>query len=139
MKATIKTDYACRAIQALALHYPNPQPLCIEEIAKRQRIPSNFLVQILIELKRHGLIQSRRGKKGGYVLARAPQQITFADVLRAVQGEVIDLSGLSKTDCPVEIQTAWRHVKTAAERAAQEVTFEHICASARQAPQMYYI
>jgi Rrf2 family transcriptional regulator, cysteine metabolism repressor len=139
MKASIKSDYACRAVEALALHYPNPQPLCIEEIARRRRIPQNYLVQILLELKRHGLIQSRRGKMGGYVLARAPEQITLGDVLRAVQGEVMDLSSLSKPDCPGEIKAAWRHVKTAAETAANEITFEKICAAADHPSPMYHI
>lgn len=139
MKASIKSDYACRAIEALALHYPNPQPLCIEEIARSRRIPPNYLVQILLELKRTGLIQSRRGKMGGYVLSRAPQQITLGDVLHAVQGEVIDLSSLSKPDCPEEIKAAWRHVKTAAENAANGITFEQICAASRHSSPMYHI
>jgi Rrf2 family protein len=139
MKASIKSDYACRAIEALALHFPEPRPLCIEEIARRRRIPPNYLVQILLELKRSGLIQSRRGKTGGYVLARPPQQITLGDVLRAVQGEVIDLPSLGDPDCPEEIKTAWRRVKTAAESTADQTTFEEICSAARHPSPMYHI
>jgi len=139
MKASIKSDYACRAIEALALHYPNPQPLCIEEIARSRHIPQNYLVQILLELKRSGLIQSRRGKMGGYVWARAPQQITLGDVLRAVQGEVMDISSLSKPDCPEEIKAAWSRVKAAAENAADGITFEQICAASRHSTPMYHI
>ena len=79
MKVSIKSDYACRAIEALALHHPNLHPLCIEEIARRRHIPPNYLVQILLELKRNGLIQSRRGKTGGYLLAQSPRQITVGE------------------------------------------------------------
>jgi len=139
MKASIKSDYACRAIEALALHHPDPHPLCIDEIARRRHIPPNYLVQILLEMKRNGLIQSRRGKTGGYVLSRAPQRITLGDVLRAVQGEVMDLPCLSDPNCPEEIKAAWRHVKTAAEDAANEITFEEICAAARHPSPMYHI
>ncbi len=139
MKASIKSDYACRAIEALALHYPNSKPMCIEEIARQWHIPSNYLVQILLELKRHGLIQSRRGKMGGYLLARPPHQISLGDVLRAVQGQVIDLPGLSERQCPGEIKQAWQRVKTAAEEAANSVTFEQICAAAPHPSLMYDI
>ena len=65
MKSSIKADYACRAMEVLALHHPGVEPLCIEEIAKQRSIPANYLVQILLELKRNGLIKSRRGKDGG--------------------------------------------------------------------------
>jgi Rrf2 family protein len=139
MKASVKSDYACRAMEALALHYPEPHPLCIDEIARRRRIPPNYLVQILLELKRSGLIQSRRGKTGGYTLARTPQQITLGDVLRAVQGEVMDLPSLADPGCPEEIKAAWRRVKTAAESTANQITFEEICAAARHPSPMYHI
>ncbi len=139
MKVSIKSDYACRAIEALALHHPNLHPLCIEEIARRRHIPPNYLVQILLELKRNGLIQSRRGKTGGYLLAQSPRQITVGDVLRAVQGEVMDLPSLVNPDCPEEIKQAWRRVKSAAEDAANAITFEEICAAARHPSPMYHI
>src|SRR5436309_14764966 len=73
MKASVKSDYACRAVEALALHHPDTRPMRIEEIAQKEAIPSNYLVQILIELKSKGLIQSRRGKAGGYMLAKSPR------------------------------------------------------------------
>lgn len=138
MKTNVKSDYACRAILALALHFPNPEPLCIEEIARRQSIPANYLVQILLELKRTGLIRSHRGKAGGYLLARVPRDITFGDVLRSVQGEVIDLPGAA-SNCPDEIKHAWGIVQAAAGQAADSITLEDICASTRAATPMYHI
>lgn len=139
MKASVKSDYACRAVEALALHHPSPRPMCIEEIARLRRIPANYLVQILLELKHAGLIQSRRGKTGGYALARPPAQITLGDVLRAVQGEVIDLPSLSEPGCPEQIKQAWRRVKVAAEHAADNINFEQICDAGRVSSPVYDI
>ena len=139
MKASVKSDYACRAVEALALHHPIPRPMCIEEIARLRRIPANYLVQILLELKHAGLIQSRRGKTGGYALARPPAQITLGDVLRAVQGEVIDLPSLSEPGCPEQIKQAWRRVKVAAEHAADNINFEQICDAGRVSSPVYDI
>jgi Rrf2 family transcriptional regulator, cysteine metabolism repressor len=139
MKASVKSDYACRAVEALALHHPNARPLRIEEIAHREAIPANYLVQILIELKSKGLIQSRRGKAGGYALAKTPREITVGDVLRAVQGDVLEMPLLLEARCPEEIKRAWRRIKDAAEQAADGVTFEEICAEAKSRPEMYYI
>ena len=139
MKATVKSDYACRAIEALALHHPQSQPLRIEAIADSKAIPANYLVQILIELKSKGLIQSQRGKAGGYLLARPPSQITVGDVLRAIHGDVLELPLLREPKCPEEIKRVWRRIQSAAEEAADKITFEVICTEARQPSVMYYI
>jgi Rrf2 family protein len=139
MKASVKSDYACRAVEALALHHPDTRPMRIEEIAEKEAIPANYLVQILIELKSGGLIQSRRGKGGGYVLARPPREITVGDVLRAVQGDVLEMPMLTESRCPEEIKRAWRRIKQAAEGTADGITFEDICAEATGRSPMYYI
>lgn len=139
MKASVKSDYACRAVEALALHHPNSQPMRIEDIAANESIPANYLVQILIELKGKGLIQSRRGKAGGYILAKPPREITLGDVLRAIQGDILEMPLLGEARCPEEIKRAWRRIKTAAEGAADEITFEDICSEANRKMQMYYI
>ena len=139
MKASVKSDYACRAVEALALHHPNSKPMRIDDIAEEKSIPSNYLVQILIELKSKGLIQSRRGKSGGYVLARLPREITVGDVLRAVQGNVLEIPMLDEPRCPEEIKRAWRRIKLAAEGVADGINFEDICMEANGKTQMYYI
>jgi Rrf2 family protein len=139
MKASVKSDYACRAMEALALHHPNARPLRIDEIAELESIPANYLVQILIELKSKGLIRSQRGKAGGYVLAKTPREITVGDVLRAIQGDILEMPLLMESRCPEEIKRAWRRIKVAAEAVADEITFETICAEANSKTQMYYI
>jgi len=110
----------------------------IDEIAQREGIPANYLVQILIELKSKGLIRSHRGKAGGYVLAKPPREISFGDVVRAVHGDLVEISALGSA-CPQEIQRVWRRIKFAAEEIADNVTFEEICGEATNRTQMYYI
>ena len=132
MKLHTKTDYACRALESLSLHYPNETPLRIEEIASRHGISVNYLAQILLELKGSGLIRSHRGKAGGYVLAKPPGKISFGDVIRAIHGEVIDLPVLAEAQCSEEIKRAWRRFRSAIEAAADSITFEQLCTEAKR-------
>ena len=81
MKISAKSDYACRAILELSLHWPNKEPLSLGAISKNQGIPMKFLTQILLHLKHLGLVISVRGQQGGYLLAKAPSKITLTDVL----------------------------------------------------------
>lgn len=85
---TSKAKYALRAMIDLAAQTGlGPRiPFFIGDIAQRQDIPRRFLENILLELRKHGLVVSHRGKAGGYALAKAPDLITFADVIRAIDG-----------------------------------------------------
>jgi Rrf2 family transcriptional regulator, cysteine metabolism repressor len=85
MRATLKADYALRAILDLTLQ-PFGQPVRIADIAKRQKIPQKFLELILASLKQGDLVESRRGVQGGYMLARPADTITVGQVLRYVEG-----------------------------------------------------
>ncbi len=76
-----KAKYALRALVALC-KVSSREPLMISEISRDQGIPKKFLEQILLELKRHGIVMSRRGRLGGYVLLREPENVTFGEVLR---------------------------------------------------------
>ena len=86
MKLSVKSDYAARAVLGLARHFHTGRAVRVEQLAAEQGISANYLVQILIELKAQGIARSVRGKEGGYLLSRAPTQITMGDVLRAVHG-----------------------------------------------------
>lgn len=86
MNLTAKTEYACLAMLELAQHFDTQQPVQVRRIAEGHGIPSPFLVQILQDLKRAGLVTSTRGAAGGYRLARSPQTVTLADVLDVVEG-----------------------------------------------------
>ena len=96
MKLSAKTEYACLAVLSLAQDFATDRPAQIRRIAAEQRIPDRFLVQILLELKRSGLVTSTRGAAGGYRLARPPHEISLADVIEAVEGEERPASSLSR-------------------------------------------
>jgi Rrf2 family protein len=76
-----KTKYALKAFLMLTEKYALKEPVLIAEIAEKEFIPKKFLESILLELKNKGLLQSKKGKGGGYLLARAPNQISFGEVI----------------------------------------------------------
>ena len=92
MRVSAKTDYALRAALELAAA-PDEKPVKGERIATAQAIPLRFLENILMQLRHAGLVESRRGADGGYKLARAPEEIALADVIRAIDGPLAGVSG----------------------------------------------
>ena len=84
-------DYAARALLSLALHGTD-RPTSVKEIAERTHLPQPYLEQILLSVKGAGLVRSKRGVGGGYVLARPPHAITLADIVSAVEGPQIVLA-----------------------------------------------
>jgi Rrf2 family protein len=121
-----RAKYALRALVALAKARPE-QPLLISEISRSQKIPKKFLEQILLELKRAGIVMSRRGRLGGYVLLRTPGEVTFGEVLRLIDGPIAPLPCLSKiayrrcADCADEASCEIRHVFARVTVATREV------------------
>ena len=81
-------DYASRALLSLALHAPTEGPTTVRDIADRTGLPQPYLEQILLALKGAGLVRSKRGVGGGYILARPPSEITLAEIIRAVDGPI---------------------------------------------------
>lgn len=94
---TKKSKYALKALTVLAKDYERRQPLLIADIAERGRIPKKFLELILLDLKNDGILQSRKGKGGGYLLAKPPAQIKIGAVLRLSEGPLAPLPCLSQT------------------------------------------
>ncbi len=86
MELSCKSEYALLALLELAAHYSQGEPLQIRQIAEHQNIPDRYLEQLLATLRRAGLVRSQRGAKGGYILARAPWQITLFDVVSCLEG-----------------------------------------------------
>ena len=84
MLFSAKAEYACVAMLELAARYSDPRPVRLSEVADKHGISDRFLVQILLQLKQAGLVESTRGASGGYTLARDPSEITLYDVLRIV-------------------------------------------------------
>jgi Rrf2 family protein len=119
-----KAKYALRSLVALAR---KGEPMMIGEIAAQERIPRKFLEQILLELKRHGIVQSKRGKLGGYDLLMAADCVTFGQVLRIVDGPIAPLPCLSRIayrrcpDCKTEEACEIRRVFARVAESAREV------------------
>ena len=88
MKVSTRGDYASRALLSLALHGTDTGPTTVRDIAERTGLPQPYLEQILLALKGAGLVRSKRGVGGGYVLAREPEEITLAAIIRAVDGPI---------------------------------------------------
>ncbi len=92
MKVSTRGDYAARALLSLALH-GSDRPTSVKEIAERTGLPQPYLEQILLAVKGAGLVRSKRGVGGGYVLARPAEEISLADILAAVDGPLTALTG----------------------------------------------
>jgi Rrf2 family protein len=119
-----KAKYALRALVALARA---DDSMMIAEIADQQRIPRKFLEQILLDLKHHGIVASRRGRLGGYGMLMPPDQITFGRVLRIVDGPIAPLPCLSRiayrrcADCRTETACEIRRVFAKVADSARDV------------------
>ena len=130
-----KAEYACIAVLELAAHYSDPQPLRLKDITDVHEIPQRFLVQILLQLKGAGLVISTRGASGGYLLARAPDKISLADVVRVIdRSDAMDLPGekTPKIDKMPEtpgihvIRSVWRDVQAAQRRILEQTTLAEL-------------
>ena len=100
MRVSAKADYALRA--AIELAAAGDGPVKGERIAQAQEIPLKFLENILVELRHAGIVRSQRGVEGGYWLARPPEEVSLAEVIRAVEGPIANVRGLG----PQEVEYA---------------------------------
>ena len=96
MKLSKRGEYGLRALQDLAAHY-GAGPVPNKDLAERNNIPPRFLEQILLMLKHGQIVRSQRGPRGGYYLARPPQQITLAEAVRLLDGPLAPISCVSET------------------------------------------
>src|SRR5947209_7914728 len=138
MKLSVRGEYALRALLVLGLHYEEPL-VRIQAISDEQNIPKRFLEQILNDLKSAGIVRSKRGVAGGYRLARRPDQITLASIVRHIEGALAPVSCVSerfyeKCSCPDESRCAIRNVmkeiREAVVKIMERVTVEDLCARA---------
>ena len=137
MKVSQKLEYACRAAVCLAKHYDGSTVVKLEDIAQREDISSSFLVQILNELKRSDIVASKRGKAGGYVLARPPANVTLREVVQAVEPALLANPDPSSGASAAAVTNVWHRITAAINDDLDQVTLESV-ASAATAP-MYHI
>ncbi len=88
MRVSTRGDYACRALLSLAIHSDTTGPTSVRDIAERTGLPQPYLEQILLALKGAGLVKSKRGVGGGYVLAKPASEIRLSDIISAVDGPI---------------------------------------------------
>ena len=137
MKLSLKVEYACRVLAQLARCQGNQQLSHIEELAKAEQIPANYLVQILNELRNGGLIISRRGKQGGYALAKNPDEITLYDVVRVIDGEVMEMNFSGNGQSGLRVAQVWEEIAQDLEAKMNEYTLQSFLQP--ESETMYYI
>ncbi len=133
----MKVDYACRVLAEMARLHGSGEYTRIEHLAEAEAVPANFLAQILCELRDAGLIASKRGIQGGYALARPPEQITLYDIMKAIDGELIEFSGNYKGRTGRRMKEVWTDLRAALEAKARDRTLESLVTKAGN--EMYHI
>ena len=133
MKITSSTEYAARLMAGLARVYGG-QTLSAERLSELENIPSGYVNQILLRLKRAGLVESRRGSAGGYSLSRPAKDLTLGQIVRAVEGRIFDdvcgkYEGGSR-DCrhqaSCSISPVWQRLAALVEKYFDDVSLDQI-------------
>jgi Rrf2 family protein len=137
VKLSVKVDYACRVLAQLAKYHGTDELAHIEQLAAIEAVPANYLVQILSELRNGGLITSRRGKQGGYALARPPKDITLYDIVKLIEGDLLELNGAGEGHSGRRVNQIWREVRATLEAKCRSFTLDQFAAKGMD--EMYYI
>lgn len=131
MKVTYKGDYALKAILDLALHY-DKELVTSHDIARRIDAPLKFLEQVLLDLKKGGFVESRRGNVGGYLLAKQPDKITVGEIVRFIDGPIEPIACAEKkySNCAdinkCVFKNIWQQVGQATAEIIDNVTFKNL-------------
>lgn len=118
MRVSTRGEYGMRAMVALARHY-GTGPLSIADMARESSVPPAYLEQLIAPLRRAGIVESKRGAHGGYVLGRAPQEIRVGDVFRVMEGPIAPMDCVSEDEadqtCPLiegcETRPVWLRLR----------------------------
>jgi len=142
MNLSAKVEYACIAVLELAAHWGSEDPVRIREIADAHGIPPRFLVQILLQLKGAGLVQSTRGATGGYWLARSPEQISLAEVMAVIEGpfDRVQSNIARETTATRVLLSVWNEVAAREREILEATTFADLAERLRNpTEEMYHI
>lgn len=137
MKLSRKLEYACRVLAQLARIHGQPKLAHIESLSEAEKIPANYLVQILNELRNADLITSKRGKQGGYALARSPTKVQLIDILRAVDPEWLDSNFEPKGHSGEQVARVWSEIAQSFEAKVGQYTLDDLVEA--ESGGMYYI
>lgn len=142
MKVSAKTEYACIAMLELAANFGSGEPVRIGSIADEHDIPPRFLVQILLQLKGAGLVNSTRGAAGGYHLLRAPGELTLGEVMAVIEGPAEATLTSSASPHSIAAKTlgqVWNDITAIEREMLQKVTFAELLDRCKREESMYYI
>lgn len=143
MRISAKAAYACLALLDLALQQERLEPIRVSDIAKNNEIPERFLVQILLQLKGAGYVQSTRGASGGYRLSADPAAINLWDVIQLVDGPTAlgTMEAMGKKGGNWKLlQDVWDRVNKREEALLKEITFQDLAKQvSQQGANMFYI
>jgi Rrf2 family cysteine metabolism transcriptional repressor len=137
MNISSRCEYAARAIVELARNPRSEEPLTATYIAERRQIPEKYLVHILLQLKRAGLVRSVRGAQGGYLLARTPEDISLFDIVQAIDGPILDPLPVDDSG-GADLRAAWQRAAEGIAEVLRRTTVRDIVDRAAKAS-MYYI
>ncbi|HTR72485.1 MAG TPA: Rrf2 family transcriptional regulator [Solirubrobacteraceae bacterium] len=139
MHVTAKADYAVRAVIELASG-SRETPRKVDELAKAQAIPVSFLENILTQLRSAGIVRSQRGPEGGYWLAKPPEEVNLAQVIRAVEGPLVGVRGLRPEEVAYKgsaesLQQVWLALRANLRKVLEHVTLADV-ASGKLPPEI---
>ena len=137
VKLSHKLEYACRVLAQLALSRGHSKLAHIDALSEAEGIPANYLVQILNELRNAGLITSKRGKQGGYALARAPEKIGLWEIVEAIDPEMLDCRFEAGGHSGERVAEVWTEISACLREKIGSYTLEDIVVSGPG--EMYYI
>lgn len=126
MRISQKLEYACRAAIQLAKHHDGESPLRLDDLASREHVPATFLVQILSDLKQANLVISKRGKNGGYLLTSDPSQITLANIIEAVDPQLLESPENGEGESGPALQKIWQTVTQSLADTFQNTSLEQL-------------
>lgn len=137
MKISQKLEYACRALAQLTKAYDSKTLTRLDQLAQREAISANFLVQILNDLRRAGIIDSRRGAHGGYLLSRSAEGITLRQIVNAVEPSQLQNTALSEGESGPAVRHAWEAVSANLAANLDKITLSNLASS--PSDPMFYI
>lgn len=143
MKISARAQYACLAVLDLAFLCKRPEPIRLAELSTRNGIPERFLLQILLQLKQAGFIQSIRGAAGGYRLQVSPEKISLWDIIQLVDGASnfpVEDRGTRRGHGWNVLKKVWHNVNTYEETKLKQTNFHQLLTQLTVIePQMYHI
>jgi Rrf2 family cysteine metabolism transcriptional repressor len=137
VKLSVKTVYACRVMAQIARLHAAGKLAHVEGLSRSEAVPPKYLAQIMSELREGGLITSRRGKAGGYALARPAEDISLFDIVTLMDGDLLDCGRDTAGHSGRRVLQAWKDLRSAFAAEAKARTLDQLVAG--EVEEMYYI